>query len=112
MNYGWSTLYDCSISVYGLSLQHDRDRIREFVGVQLQESALPPCLKVGEALKLFASFYPSLCHHPPCARRFAGPESRAEIRSSLSDNDRLPVAAFVHGVENETLLGSTQVLDR
>jgi ABC-2 type transport system ATP-binding protein len=48
-----------SISVYGLSPRHDRDRIREFVGVQLQESALPPRLEVGEALKLFASFYPS-----------------------------------------------------
>ncbi len=48
-----------SISVYGLSPQRDRDRIREFVGVQLQESALPPRLRVGEALDLFASFYPS-----------------------------------------------------
>ena len=46
-----------SISVYGLSPQRDRDRIREFVGVQLQESALPPRLRVGEALELFASFY-------------------------------------------------------
>jgi ABC-2 type transport system ATP-binding protein len=48
-----------SISVYGLSPQKDRDKIREFVGVQLQESALPPRLKVGEAVKLFASFYPN-----------------------------------------------------
>jgi ABC-2 type transport system ATP-binding protein len=48
-----------SISVCGLSPQRDRDRIREFVGVQLQESALPPRLKVGEAVQLFASFYPS-----------------------------------------------------
>ena len=47
-----------SISVYGLSPQKDRDRIREFVGVQLQETALPPRLKVGEAVNLFASFYP------------------------------------------------------
>jgi ABC-2 type transport system ATP-binding protein len=46
-----------SISVYGLSPQKDRDAIREFVGVQLQESALPPRLRVGEALRLFASFY-------------------------------------------------------
>ena len=30
-----------SISVYGLSPQRDRGRIREFVGVQPQESALP-----------------------------------------------------------------------
>ncbi len=48
-----------SISVYGLSPQRDRDKIREFVGVQLQESSLPPRLRVGEALELFASFYPA-----------------------------------------------------
>jgi ABC-2 type transport system ATP-binding protein len=48
-----------SISVYGLSPQKDRDKIREFVGVQLQESALPPRLRVGEAVRLFASFYPN-----------------------------------------------------
>ncbi len=48
-----------SIRVYGFSPQRDRDEIREFVGVQLQESALPPRLRVGEALDLFASFYPS-----------------------------------------------------
>ena len=46
-----------SISVYGLSPQRDRNKIREFVGVQLQESALPPRIKVGEVVKLFASFY-------------------------------------------------------
>jgi ABC-2 type transport system ATP-binding protein len=48
-----------SISVYGLSPQRDRDEIRELLGVQLQESALPPRLRVGEALELFASFYAS-----------------------------------------------------
>lgn len=48
-----------SISVYGLSPWRDRDKIREFVGVQLQESSLPPRLRVGEALELFASFYPT-----------------------------------------------------
>ncbi len=46
-----------SISVYGLSPQKDRNKMREFVGVQLQASALPPRLRVGEAVKLFASFY-------------------------------------------------------
>jgi len=46
-----------SISIYGLSPQKDRNKIRKFVGVQLQESALPPRIKVGEAVSLFASFY-------------------------------------------------------
>jgi len=48
-----------SITVFGLSPRHDRDRIRELVGVQLQESALPPRLEVGEAVELFSSFYPN-----------------------------------------------------
>ncbi|HUI86638.1 MAG TPA: ABC transporter ATP-binding protein [Nitrososphaerales archaeon] len=48
-----------SISIYGLSPQRDRNKIREFVGVQLQESSMPPRLKAREAVKLFASFYPN-----------------------------------------------------
>jgi ABC-2 type transport system ATP-binding protein len=47
-----------SISIYGLSVQKEMNRIREFLGVQLQEGAMPPRLKVGEAVELFASFYP------------------------------------------------------
>lgn len=48
-----------SISIYGLSPQDDRARLREFLGVQLQESSMPPRLKVREAVELFASFYPN-----------------------------------------------------
>jgi len=48
-----------SINIHGLSPHKDRNRIREFLGVQLQESSMPPRLKVGEAVKLFASFYPN-----------------------------------------------------
>ena len=46
-----------SISVYGLAPQKDRHQLRKVVGVQLQQSALPPRLRVGEAVRLFASFY-------------------------------------------------------
>jgi len=48
-----------SISIQGLSPLKDRNKIREFLGVQLQESSMPPRLKIGEAVKLFASFYPN-----------------------------------------------------
>lgn len=48
-----------SISIYGLSPHKDRNRIRQFLGVQLQESSMPPRLKAGEAVDLFASFYPN-----------------------------------------------------
>ncbi len=47
-----------SIRIFGHSPDKNRKRIKEFVGVQLQESALPPRLRVKEALDLFASFYP------------------------------------------------------
>jgi len=46
------------ILVEGLSPQKDRKKIREFVGVQLQDCTLPPRIRVGEAVELFASFYP------------------------------------------------------
>jgi ABC-2 type transport system ATP-binding protein len=46
-----------SVSIYGLSPQKDRNKIRKFVGVQLQQSAMPPRLKLEEAVELFASFY-------------------------------------------------------
>jgi len=46
-----------SATVYGLSPKNNREELRKSVGVQLQESSLPPRIKVWEALELFASFY-------------------------------------------------------
>jgi ABC-2 type transport system ATP-binding protein len=46
-----------AVSVDGFSPRRERDKVRALVGVQLQESALPPRLRVGEAVQLFASFY-------------------------------------------------------
>ena len=47
-----------TVQVLGLDPQRDRDRLRRLVGIQLQESQLQDRLRVGEALKLFSSFYP------------------------------------------------------
>ncbi len=48
-----------TIRVLGLdpASKADRTRLKEVVGVQLQESELPDRMTVGEALTLFASFY-------------------------------------------------------
>jgi ABC-2 type transport system ATP-binding protein len=46
-----------SVQVLGLHPQRDGYELRERIGVQLQEAALPYRIKVWEALDLFASFY-------------------------------------------------------
>jgi ABC-2 type transport system ATP-binding protein len=46
------------VTVLGLDPQRDRARLRQLVGVQLQESQLPEKLTVAEALDLYSSFYP------------------------------------------------------
>ena len=48
-----------SISVLGLDPQHDRTELRQQVGAQLQESALPDKITVAEAISLYGSFYRS-----------------------------------------------------
>jgi ABC-2 type transport system ATP-binding protein len=45
------------ISVLGLDPQRQHAQLRHRLGMQLQESQLPEKLKVGEALRLYASFY-------------------------------------------------------
>ena len=46
-----------SVRVLGLDPAQDSERLHLLVGAQLQDSALPPLLKVGEILGLYASFY-------------------------------------------------------
>jgi len=45
------------VRVLGLEPRQDREQLHERLGVQLQQSALPPKLRVGEAVQLYASFY-------------------------------------------------------
>ena len=45
------------VHVLGLDPRRDGDVLRQRIGAQLQESALPARLRVGEAMRLFASFY-------------------------------------------------------
>jgi ABC-2 type transport system ATP-binding protein len=45
------------VRVLGLDPRQDRAELHERLGVQLQQGALPPQLKVGEAVELYAPFY-------------------------------------------------------
>ena len=47
-----------TVRVLGSDPQQDPSVVRSTLGIQLQESSLPPRLKVIEALRLYASFYP------------------------------------------------------
>jgi ABC-2 type transport system ATP-binding protein len=47
-----------AIRVLGLDPRRDGAELHRRLGVQLQESALPDRMQVGEALDLYASFYP------------------------------------------------------
>src|SRR5271156_1531224 len=46
-----------TIRLLGLDPRAAADKIHEIVGVQLQASALPPKLRVGESLDMYRSFY-------------------------------------------------------
>ncbi|MFF3441509.1 ABC transporter ATP-binding protein [Streptosporangium sp. NPDC002721] len=46
-----------TLRVLGLDPRTQRRELLQRVGTQLQEAALPDAIKVGEALKLYASFY-------------------------------------------------------
>jgi ABC-2 type transport system ATP-binding protein len=46
-----------TIRLMGLDPHADRDEVHEIVGVQLQASAMPDRLKVGEILDMYQSFY-------------------------------------------------------
>lgn len=64
---GKTTLVECAsglrrrdggtLRVLGLDPETDRRALLPRIGVQLQEAALPDAIKVGEALRLYASFY-------------------------------------------------------
>ena len=45
------------ITILGLDPRRDGEELHERVGVQLQQSALPDRIRVGEAVELYASFY-------------------------------------------------------
>ena len=88
-----------SIRVAGLDPLRQRDQLRQKLGVQLQESALPDKLRVGEALELYASFYP----HPADSDRLlemlglAGKRNTRYSRLSGGQKQRLSVALALIG---------------
>ena len=77
-----------AISVSGLDPRGDRDAVRERLGIQLQSSELPDKLQVGEALELFAAFYPDPADPLELMDMLGLTEKRATRFANLSGGQR------------------------
>lgn len=115
-----------SIRVLVLDPDDDRDRLREQVGVQLQESQLPDNLRVAAALRLYASFYPDLFDwqylletigladkaDTPYRKLSGGQRQRLSIALSLVGNPRAAVLdELTIGLDPAALRDAWQVVD-
>jgi ABC-2 type transport system ATP-binding protein len=103
-----------TIRLMGLDPRADRDRVREIVGVQLQESAFPAKLRVGEILEEFRSFYRQPADSAELMEAFGLADKRRSYYRSLSggQQQRLSVAlALVGGPKIAVLDEMTTGLD-
>ncbi|MFE9747968.1 ABC transporter ATP-binding protein [Saccharothrix saharensis] len=87
------------ISVLGFDPRQDRAALRRRVGVQLQKCHLPPQLKVSEALRLYASFYPDPVDWRGLLDEFGLAEQRDTNYNHLSggQQQRLSIALALVG---------------
>jgi ABC-2 type transport system ATP-binding protein len=77
-----------SVQVLGLHPQRDGYELRERIGVQLQEAALPYRIKVWEALDLFASFYSRQVDWHPLLERLGLAEKHNAPFAKLSGGQK------------------------
>jgi ABC-2 type transport system ATP-binding protein len=77
-----------TVEVLGMDPQRDGRRLRERVGVQLQEAALPDDIKVWEALDLYASFYERAADWRPLLEHWGLEEKRNARFENLSGGQK------------------------
>lgn len=92
-----------TISVMGMSPETDRAKIRKILGVQLQESALPPRIRVGEAVELFSYFYPSPMNIDNLLGALGIERLKNEIFKNLSGGEKQRVSIAL------ALIGNPQI---
>jgi ABC-2 type transport system ATP-binding protein len=77
-----------AISVLGLDPVGDRAEVRRAVGIQLQASELPEKLRVGEAVELFAAFYPDPADPDELIERWGLADKRKNAFGKLSGGQK------------------------
>jgi ABC-2 type transport system ATP-binding protein len=102
------------IRVLGLDPERDITQLRQRIGSQLQQSALPDRIKVWEALDLFASFVPGESNWPALIDQWGltGKETASFANLSGGQQQRLFIAlALINDPEVVFLDELTQGLD-
>jgi len=92
------------IRVLGLNPQSEGRALRQMIGSQLQESALPDRIKVWEALDLFASFAPSGLDWRELIKQWGLAEKRNASFSSLSGGQRQRLFVALALVNNPVMV--------
>jgi ABC-2 type transport system ATP-binding protein len=77
-----------TVRVLGLDPQRRGDELRQRIGVQLQQAALPARLRVWEALDLYASFYRRSVDWRPLIEQWGLAEKRSTAFGDLSGGQR------------------------
>jgi ABC-2 type transport system ATP-binding protein len=88
-----------TIRLLGLDPRADRDKVREILGVQLQDSAFPAKLRVGEILDMYRAFYRRPADATELAEALGLAGKRRDYYRSLSggQRQRLSVAVALIG---------------
>ena len=77
-----------NVKLHGMDPYINRQAVARKIGIQLQESALPPRLRVGEALELFSSFYERRANVEELLTRLGLTEKRTAAYSKLSGGQK------------------------
>jgi ABC-2 type transport system ATP-binding protein len=73
-----------AVTLWGMNPDERRRAVAQRIGIQLQESALPPRLRVAEALKLFGSFYGRRADGAELLKRMGMSDKRSAAFGKLS----------------------------
>jgi ABC-2 type transport system ATP-binding protein len=92
------------VSVCGLDPQKSPNELKHEIGAALQSTSLPDKIRVGEALRLFASFYKRRRQPEELLKRFGLEEKRNAFYSQLSGGQKQRLALAIAIINDPKVL--------